>query len=125
MTSTTTLVRCSSTPSAETLVKAPGSTRRTTPLAERAALGDAYRVEVRIVVAALDDTLIVPAGALFRDRAGWAVFVVADGRARRRAVTLAYRGTSEAAVTKGLAANQQVILFPGDTLADGVRVRPR
>ena len=97
----------------------------TTPLAERAALGDAYRVEVRIVVAALDDTLIVPTGALFRDRAGWAVFVIADGRARRRAVVLAYRGTSEAAVTKGLAANAQVILFPGDTLADGVRVRPR
>jgi HlyD family secretion protein len=38
----------------------------TSPAIERASLGDAYRVDVRIVIAALDDAIVVPAGALFR-----------------------------------------------------------
>lgn len=97
----------------------------TTPFAQRASLGDAYRVDVRIVIAALDNALTVPTGALFRDHDGWSVFVVANGQARRRAVTLQYRSLSEAALAKGLTAGDQVILFPGDTIADGVRVARR
>ncbi len=97
----------------------------TSPYAERRVLGDAYRVEVRIVVAVLKDATVVPAGALFRDHAGWSVFVAAGGRARKRAVTLAYRGASEAAVKTGLTAGERVILFPGDAVAEGVRVRSR
>ena len=95
------------------------------PPGERATLGDAYRVDARIVVAALDDALIVPTGALFRDRDGWAVFVVVDGTARRRPVRLERRAQTSAAVHEGLQVGDLAILFPGDTLADGVRVRVR
>ena len=49
------------------------------------ALGDNYRVEVRIVVWRSDDVLKVPAGALFRRGDSWAVFVVEDGRAQCKA----------------------------------------
>ena len=96
-----------------------------TPPAERPTLADAYRVDARIVVATVDDAIIVPAGALFRDRDGWAVFLVVDGIARRRAVTLARRSQTMAAVQEGLQPGDLAILFPGDTLADGVRVRAR
>ncbi len=93
--------------------------------ADWASLGDAYRVDVRIVVAALDDAIVLPAGALFRDRGGWSVFAVSNGRAETRAVTVALRNTSEVAVTRGISAGEQVILFPGEAISDGVRVHPR
>ena len=97
----------------------------TTPATERASLGDAYRVDVRILVAVRDDAIVVPVGALFRDREGWSVFVEADGRAHRRTVTVAGRSATEAEVTTGLQADERVILFPGDTISDGERVRAR
>ena len=96
-----------------------------TPPAERPTLADAYRVDARIVVAAMDDAVIVPTGALFRDRDGWAVFLVVDGIAHKRPITLARRSQASAAVQEGLQAGELAILFPGDTLADGVRVRAR
>jgi HlyD family secretion protein len=76
-------------------------------------------------VATLDDAVIVPAGALFRDKDGWAVFAVVDGVARRRTVVLSQRAEAGAAVQQGLDPGDTVILFPTDAIADGVRVRPR
>ena len=93
--------------------------------ADWASLGDAYRVDVRIVVATLDNAIVMPVGALFRDRGGWSVFAVTNGRAEKRAVTVALRNTSEVAVTRGISAGEQVILFPGEAISDGVRVHPR
>ena len=55
------------------------------------ALGDSYRVEVRIVVWEEPDVLKVPAGSLFRRGEEWAVFVIDGGRARTAA-----RGTGPA-----------------------------
>jgi HlyD family secretion protein len=95
------------------------------PVEARGKLGDAYRVDVHIIVAMVEDAVIVPIGALFRDPSGWAVFVVEAGHTRRRAVTLARRGTAEAVVAQGLAAAERVILFPGETVADGTWVRAR
>ncbi|MDE2575977.1 MAG: HlyD family efflux transporter periplasmic adaptor subunit [Rhodospirillales bacterium] len=97
----------------------------TSPLPAGHSLGDAYRVEARIVTAVLDNAIVVPAGALFRENAGWYVYVAADGRARRRAVSVERRSTTEAAVTQGLSPGERVILFPGETIADGVRIRIR
>lgn len=95
------------------------------PPAARPTLGDGYRVDARVVVATLDDAVIVPTGALFRDKDGWAVFAVEDGRARRRPVEIAQRAETTAAVRQGLSPGDTVILFPTDAISDGVRVRPR
>ena len=46
------------------------------------AMGDGYRVEVRIIVSRIDDALTVPTSALFRDGDQWAAYVVDGGRAR-------------------------------------------
>lgn len=95
------------------------------PPAARPTLGDGYRVDARVVVATLDDAVIVPTGALFRDKDGWAVFAVENGRARRRPVEIAQRAETTAAVRQGLSPGDTVILFPTDAISDGVRVRPR
>ncbi|MHB1223191.1 MAG: efflux RND transporter periplasmic adaptor subunit [Gemmatimonadaceae bacterium] len=85
-------------------------------------LGDRYRVGVRIVLWERPDVLRVPAGALFRDATGWGVYVVADGHARRRAVTLGHQSADWAEVLQGLAEGELVVLHPSDRLFDGARV---
>jgi len=86
-------------------------------------LGDGYRVEARIVVWSAADVLKVPASALFRRGDGWAVFVVEDGRARVRPVEIGQRNPFEAEVLKGLEAGARVVMYPGNELEDGRRVR--
>ncbi len=88
-------------------------------------LGDAYRIEARIVIWSQDDVLRVPAGALFREGDDWAVFVVEDGVAIRRPVELGHQTPHHAQVIKGLTDNDAVIIHPGDAVSDGVRVRSR
>lgn len=88
------------------------------------ALGDRFRVEAQIVLWEDDDVLKVPAGALFREGDGWAVFVVEEARARRRPVRLGHRNPDEAEVTDGLRPGETVIVHPSDAVRDGARVRP-
>lgn len=86
------------------------------------ALGDGFRVDVRITIEAIDDALIVPVSALFRRGTGWAVFIVKDGIARERQVEVARRSARSAMVSSGLTAGEAVVLFPPSRLIDGSRV---
>ncbi|MFM8409646.1 MAG: efflux RND transporter periplasmic adaptor subunit [Alphaproteobacteria bacterium] len=95
------------------------------PRASWSNLGDGFRVDVRVLVAEADDALVAPTSALFRDGEGWAAWVVTDGRATRRAVQVARRGTRMAEIASGLAAGDEVIVYPGDAIAEGVQVAPR
>lgn len=95
------------------------------PAAARQALGDAYRVEVRIVLWEGADVLTVPTGALFRDGDRWAVFVVAAGRAVRTPVEIGHRTAQSAEIVGGLDAGTTVVVYPPDTLGPGMRVAPR
>jgi len=78
-----------------------------------------------VVVWQSEDVLQVLLGALFREGDNWAVFVVADGRARRRLVTIGQRNLHAAQVIDGLKPDEQVVLHPSDRVHDGVRVEPR
>jgi HlyD family secretion protein len=95
-----------------------------------AALGDGYRVGVRIVTTQVDAALRVPAGAVFPlaapdgDREH-AVFAVRDGRARLVPVRLGGRNGNEAWISQGLAAGDLVIVYPSAAVRDGVRVSAR
>ncbi len=93
--------------------------------ATRGILGDAFRVEARIVVWEQPDVLKVPASALFRHAGQWAVFVVDDGQAALRTVQIGERNDLEAQVLGGLEEQDQVILHPSDRVADSVRVAAR
>lgn len=88
-------------------------------------LGDAYRVEVRIVVWEQADTLKVPVGALFRQGDDWAVFVAEGRRARLRRIELGHRNSEEAQVLSGLGAGDRTVLYPPDELQDGARIVAR
>jgi HlyD family secretion protein len=62
-------------------------------------IGDAYRLDAR--------------------------FVVDDGRLAARGVELGLRGARDAEITAGLSEKEEVVLYPGNDLADGARVHPR
>ncbi len=112
----------------------------TTPPAQWQALGDGYRVSVRIVTLAEAQAVQVPVSAVFPLPAGaggsdpdgggatparHAVFRVDGGRARLVPVTLGARNGSAAWITSGLAVGQPVIVYPPASVRDGVRVKAR
>lgn len=90
--------------------------------AARPDLGDGYRITARIKVWEGQGLTAIPIGALFRAGSDWATFVVTDGRAERRRITLGERNARYAAVTEGLEPGETVILHPSDQVADGVLV---
>ncbi len=89
------------------------------------ALGDAYRVEVAIVVWERDSVIKVPTSSLFRDGDGWAVYAVEEGTAVRRTVELGQRNGLEAEILAGLSEGERVIVHPSDKIEDGVAVAER
>ncbi|HVG85653.1 MAG TPA: HlyD family efflux transporter periplasmic adaptor subunit, partial [Vicinamibacterales bacterium] len=68
------------------------------------ALGDGYRVEVRIIAWRAERVLKVPVGSLFRRGEGWALFIVIDGFARLQPVDLGERNDTEAQILGGVSA---------------------
>ena len=88
-------------------------------------LGDGYRVDASIVTWTAPDVLTVPANALVRQGGAWSAFVVRGGRAVRRAVRIGHLGATTAEVLDGVAAGEEVIVFPSDRIAEGSRVVPR
>ncbi|NJL28883.1 MAG: efflux RND transporter periplasmic adaptor subunit [Thermoanaerobaculia bacterium] len=95
------------------------------PHAAWEALGDGFRVEIRIVVWERDDVLKVPVSSLFRQGDDWAVFAVGEGKARLGKVEVGQRNDLEAEVLSGLAEGEQVIVHPSDKVTDGVGVAAR
>jgi len=86
-------------------------------------LGDGYRIEARIVVAAAENIVKIPAGVLFRHGDAWHVYRIVDGVARRQKVTIGLSNGLEAEVIEGLSPGDRVIVHPTDKVTDGVSVR--
>jgi len=95
------------------------------PRAAWAALGDGYRVEVRVVTWQGDGVVKVPGSALFRQGDGWAVFRVADRRAEIKTVDVGHRGELEAEIRSGLSPGDTVIVHPPEDLKPGAKVKVR
>lgn len=88
-------------------------------------LGDGYRVEARIIIWEGENVLKIAASALFRFGDGWSIFVIEDGRARRRAVEIGHRSQFEVEILSGIEEGASVILHPTNQINNGSRVEPR
>jgi HlyD family secretion protein len=88
-------------------------------------LGDGYRVEAEFILWEEDDTLQVPASALFRSGENWAVFSITDGRVQVTPVELGARSGLAAQVLSGLSAGDRVVIYPSDNVTDGAKVETR
>ena len=99
----------------------------TSPVAQWQALGDGFRVSVRLVVQHVDPALRVPVSAVFPQpaQAGMAVFTIDGGRARLVPVEVGARNGVEAWIKSGLAAGTRVIVYPPSSVTEGVRVKAR
>ena len=120
----------------------------TSPQADWQALGDGYRVSMRIVTLSEAKAVQVPVSAVFPlpSEAGvagekgaaavdgtaraavptrFAVFVADQGRARQTPVVLGARNGNAAWISSGITSGQQVIAYPPATVRDGLRVAAR
>ncbi|MGA1238466.1 MAG: efflux RND transporter periplasmic adaptor subunit, partial [Limisphaerales bacterium] len=95
-----------------------------TPPENRPGVGDNFRVEARIVTWESNDTLKIPAGALFRRGQQWSVFTIENGRATLRPVETGHSNGKETEILSGLSAGDTVILYPGERVQNNSRVRP-
>lgn len=87
-----------------------------------ARLGDGFRVEVRIVTWEQPSVLQAPSSTLFRLGSDWAVYVVEDGVAHVRRVTVGQRGARSVEIVEGLEEGLTLVAYPPDSLTDGTRV---
>ena len=93
--------------------------------AARAALGHGYRVVARIVTDSAANAVRVPVNALVRSGDRWSVHVDDAGRARRRVVEIGLMNDDFAAVKSGVRPGDRVVLFPGESVADGTPLTER
>ncbi len=78
--------------------------------------------QVEIDLAERPDACVVPLGAVVQqDGRAWC-FVVADGKAVRRAVTLGIRSGNEVEIATGLSGDESVVQSKGASLTDGQAV---
>ncbi len=89
------------------------------------ALGDRYRVEVRVAVWHADDVLVVPAGSLFREGNAWKTYVFSGGNAKLTAIEAGHSDGRFTEILSGLGAGAEVLLHPPDTVKDGTAVTKR
>ncbi len=89
------------------------------------ALGDRYRVEVRVTVWHSEDVLVVPAGGLFRVGNTWNAFVYQNGCAHLIQLEVGHSDGHFTEVLSGLKPGDKVLLHPPDTVHDGAPVTER
>jgi HlyD family secretion protein len=89
------------------------------------AMGDGFRVTLRIITSSVDQATLVPAGALFPHQQAMAVYKLDGRHARLQPVRVEARNGSEAWVRDSLAAGDTVVVYPPAALADGRRIRVR
>jgi len=91
----------------------------------RERLGHGFRTEVEIVIWEQENALKIPTSAIFRSGAQWAAFVVAGGRAQLTMLELGANNGTEAEVLTGIKEGDLIILYPGNRVSDGARVKRR
>ena len=94
-----------------------------TPAEKRANLGDNFRVEARIITWQSNNALKVSSGAIFRRGEQPAVFVLQGGKARLQNVKIGRSSGTETEIVDGLREGDELIIYPGDRINAGDRVK--
>ncbi len=81
-------------------------------------------VEVQIVAGEKSGALLVPRAAVLRDGDRRYLYLLEDGRARRRDVEVGLSGLNEVEIVSGVAEKDRVILPGSASLSEGLRVKP-
>jgi len=97
----------------------------TAPAAQWQALGDGFKVDVRVLVQVVDSAVMVPVSALFPIGSRSGVFVLEKDRANLKEVSVQARNGVSAWVKEGLTVGTQVIVYPDSKLKDKAAVRAR
>ena len=102
---------------------ATGTIRVTLEVDRHGRLSPGMFAGVRLVTDVRDNALIMPKRALSLESLADSVFVIEDGVAYRRNVTLGYEEDDRVEVTAGLSANDRVIVVGQDGLTDATPVQ--
>jgi HlyD family secretion protein len=94
------------------------------PIQERANLGDSFRVEARIVTWETADALRGRTGATFQQNGAWQTFMVEGGRAKLKPIKVGRSNGVEMEILEGVPEGAELIVYPGDKIRDGIRVKP-
>lgn len=86
-------------------------------------MGEGFQVRCRLIAYRKPESVVVPAGALFREGENWALYRVIKSRAVKTRVQVSETSGGQALIAAGLQAGDEVILFPGEKIRDGVKVR--
>ncbi|PJZ57597.1 efflux RND transporter periplasmic adaptor subunit [Leptospira barantonii] len=86
-------------------------------------MGEGFQVRCKIVSEKKENRIIAPTAALFREGEDWFVFRVTKNKAQKTKVTLEARSGDNALIGEGLSENDEVILFPGEGITEGVKIR--
>ena len=97
----------------------------TAPAAQWQALGDGFKVDVRVLVQVVDQAVMVPVSALFPIGSRSGVFIVEKGRAHLKEISVQARNGVSAWVKEGLTVGTQVIVYPDSKLKDEAKVKVR
>lgn len=92
------------------------------PVDDLGPLGDGYRIEARVVIWAENEVVKAPGSSLFRVGEQWHLFVVENGHARERVVTVGQRNQDEAQLLSGVQPGTVIVRFPNNQMKDGARV---
>lgn len=97
----------------------------TSPQSEWKNIGDAYQVDVKIMILESNNILTIPVSAIYRDENHWAVFVLSHGRAQKRLINIRSQNPEHVAIEAGLSEGEEVILYPSNQIQEGLRVKKR
>ncbi len=86
-------------------------------------MGEGFQVRCRLIAKRRENSLALPVGALFREGNNWALYRVVKQRAVKTAVKISESSGNTALIESGINEGDEVVLFPGEKIRDGVRVK--
>jgi HlyD family secretion protein len=93
------------------------------PLEKWMGLEDGFQLDAEIITFRSNNAIKLPASSLFKEGDQWSVYIFSNGRIRKRSVVISHRSGLEAMVEKGIEPGEKVVIYPGDSVKDGIRVK--